>query len=630
MSNDGILIYIKERNVYANPAAIKLLRRTLEDLEKTPALDILEFPDARTAEESENFGKSPPENPQSAVLRAGDGAAIRVRARRLTIQWEGEEAVLYSLQEIPEPPSNPSSRPTTPKDGTPSLDNLLQKASIVLYSCAYRNDNFTPSYASSNIQELFGWSQEEYLRNPNWWAENIHPQDREKILETFQREIMSKGSVMHTYRFRRKDGSYAWVHDEVRLEKNAKGEPLGITGTWSDARDRREKEKELILYREQLEELVEARTRELYRSEARQAQLLAASPTIVYARSVELDGKLNYVSKNAKTGMLLDYSFFMEEGFSFLKRIHPEDRYLMEEAFAALLSEDGMTLEYRFQRGDGVYIWLRDEAHLSRNAETGRPLEIIGAWTDITERKIAELKLQKARDESDSANRAKSEFLSRMSHELRTPLNAVLGFSQLLDSDRKEPLNETQRKYVTEILNAGYHLLDLINEILDLARIEAGRVAVRMEDVSLREICEECKALILPQANRRKIRIEDQTEDVKVFADRKRLKQIVLNLMSNAVKYNREEGLIEIRTSRHNDGIRLLIRDSGEGISAEDIKRLFQPFERLQPRENIEGTGIGLLISKNLTEMMNGRIGVESEPGKGSVFWVELKAATDS
>ena len=234
------------------------------------------------------------------------------------------------------------------------------------------------------------------------------------------------------------------------------------------------------------------------------------------------------------------------------------------------------------------------------------------------------VELVAAKDQAERASRAKSEFLSRMSHELRTPLNAILGFGQLLEMDQ---LEDEQAENVQEILHAGRHLLDLINEVLDLARIEAGRLTISQEPVPLFPLVEECLTLIRPMAEKHGIGIIATGQDCgeQVRADRTRLKQVLLNLLSNAVKYNRASGSIGI-TCMHDDGtVQVRISDTGKGLSPEQQTRLFSPFERLDADQDaIEGTGIGLALSKRLVELMAGEIGVESTPGVGSTFWVRL------
>ncbi|HET6718142.1 MAG TPA: ATP-binding protein, partial [Rhodocyclaceae bacterium] len=259
--------------------------------------------------------------------------------------------------------------------------------------------------------------------------------------------------------------------------------------------------------------------------------------------------------------------------------------------------------------------------------------ELIGyllIGTDNSVRKRVELELNAAKAAAEKANLAKSDFLSSMSHELRTPLNAILGFAQLIETGLPPP-TPTQQRSIDQILQAGWYLLELINEILDLALIESGRVSLSPEPVSLNEVLVECRAMIEPQAQKRGIAMSFPhfAAPCRVSADRTRVKQVLINLLFNAIKYNRPHGsvLVEITPTAH-DAIRISVRDSGEGLTPEQRDQLFQPFNRLGRETGVEeGTGIGLVVTKRLVELMGGKIGANSTPGVGSEFWVELKLA---
>jgi len=277
-------------------------------------------------------------------------------------------------------------------------------------------------------------------------------------------------------------------------------------------------------------------------------------------------------------------------------------------------------------------------ARVSGGDGTGELGHLARAFNDMAEalqRQEAERKQAEAdrlaRQAAEAANRAKSEFLSRMSHELRTPLNAIIGFGQLMEMDAVTP---EQRESVDQILRAGRHLLNLINEILDIARIEAGRLSLSIEPVALQEIVAECQDLIRPAAAQRRIVLDLQSslDSQVVMADRQRLKQVLLNLLSNAVKFNADGGRVALSCDPGVAGqLRIRVTDTGPGISPEHLIKLFTPFERLGAGQTgIEGTGLGLALSKSLVEAMNGVIGVESTIGRGSTFWVELPIAKET
>jgi PAS domain S-box-containing protein len=252
-------------------------------------------------------------------------------------------------------------------------------------------------------------------------------------------------------------------------------------------------------------------------------------------------------------------------------------------------------------------------------------------FNDCSQRVQVESKLREAKEVADKANRAKSEFLSNMSHELRTPLNAILGFAQLIESGPPTP-TATQKRNVDYILKAGWYLLALVDEILDLAVVESGKLSLSMQAVSLDDVMHECEAMLDQQARSRGIRMRFPRFDAPchVDADRTRLKQVLSNLLSNAIKYNRPEGSVEVDWMVLPAGrVRISVTDTGDGLSADKLPQLFQPFNRLGKENGPEqGTGIGLVVSKRAVEMMGGAIGVQSVVGKGSTFWVELKLAS--
>ncbi|MDO8206313.1 MAG: PAS domain S-box protein [Gallionella sp.] len=264
---------------------------------------------------------------------------------------------------------------------------------------------------------------------------------------------------------------------------------------------------------------------------------------------------------------------------------------------------------------------------------------VFAAARDIPERKRLDqvlqeknIELESARALAEKAILAKSEFLSSMSHELRSPLNAILGFAQLMESDSSPPTS-SQKESIGQILQAGWHLLKLINEILDLAKVESRQILLSQEPVSLDKVMLECQAMIEPQAQQYDVKLDFPQSGIPYFvrADRTRLKQVLINLLSNAIKYNVKQGTVEVSCSETTPGrIRTRVKDSGAGLLPEQLAQLFQPFNRLgQEAGEREGTGIGLVVAKRLVELMGGVIGVESTVGVGSVFWFELDAAQE-
>lgn len=244
--------------------------------------------------------------------------------------------------------------------------------------------------------------------------------------------------------------------------------------------------------------------------------------------------------------------------------------------------------------------------------------------------------LVSARDHAIEASKAKSEFLSGMSHELRTPLNAIIGFTELLLTDQSEPLTEIQRDSAQEIKKAGNHLLELINEVLDIARIESGKIELNLEPVELWPLLEEAINFTTPLAQQEGIRVDVtniiRSETIIVQADQLRLKQVLINLLSNAIKYNKTEGQVLVRTNLlDNDVIRIFVEDTGIGISQSDLDKIFESFVRVGKKvAGVEGSGVGLSLTKRIIESMDGSIGVDSHPGQGSSFWIDIPLSLES
>ncbi|MEW5765553.1 MAG: ATP-binding protein [Acidobacteriota bacterium] len=296
---------------------------------------------------------------------------------------------------------------------------------------------------------------------------------------------------------------------------------------------------------------------------------------------------------------------------------------VLRQALASYVVVSLLIYAFEVLRGGYEQILLRKGQEISAGAR--RLAE------EAEARRMALLDLERAREEAERANRAKSEFLSRMSHELRTPLNSILGFSELLLTDKREPPTGAQREALETIRGSGRHLLGLITEILDLARVESGRLETAREPLDPAPVLAECMRALEPAARERAVSLlEPPREEAPpwVLGDRGRVRQILLNLLSNAVKYNREAGQVRVSLGREGDRVALSVADTGAGMSAEEVQRVFEPFERLSAdRQGIPGTGIGLSLSRRLARLMGGDIRVESTPGVGSRFTLLLPAA---
>ena len=328
---------------------------------------------------------------------------------------------------------------------------------------------------------------------------------------------------------------------------------------------------------------------------------------------------------------------------NFMAAIHEDDRERVSSAVTKCIEfNEDYDIEHRVVWSDGSIHWMHESGDVVRDKD-GQALRMLGVVQDITDRKLAEQAIVQAREEAETANRAKSEFLSSMSHELRTPMNAIMGFGQLLDLEQEPALTKDQKENVKEILKASDHLLDLINEVLDLAKIEAGRVELSIEDVNVGSVVSNSLQLILPLADKQGLEIKLLRGDTEVGindlisdeylvrADYTRMKQVLINLLSNAVKYNCENGSIIVKYEKLDSNYtRISVTDTGNGLNLSQQEQLFTAFNRLGAENtDIEGSGIGLVITKNIVELMAGQIGVESVVGKGSTFCFELPTITD-
>jgi PAS domain S-box-containing protein len=437
-----------------------------------------------------------------------------------------------------------------------------------------------------------GYTEEELLAKP--WLHFIHPDDRDPTIKAAQKQTVGKSIFAFENRYRCKDGSYKWLSWTAT--------PVTDQGViYATARD--------ITERKRREEQVQL--------------VMDAAP--IGMVMVNRDGRMLLVNKQFEklfgyeSGELIGQPVELLIPERFRKK-HPGHR----EGFFAAPSPRmmGTGRDLFGLRKDGREFPVEIGLNPIKGPEG--PV-VIESLIDITERKRAEEDLLKARQAADNANQAKSEFLSRMSHELRTPLNAILGFGQLLELDALSP---DQQQSVRHILKGGQHLLTLINEVLDIARIEAGRMTFSLEPVPIAAVIRDAVDLVRPQAAARNIQLilpSAQEEPVYVRADRQRLKQVLLNLLSNGVKYNREGGTLTISCQAVPEArYRMTITDTGGGIPPALLSRLFTPFDRLGANSSTEGTGLGLVLSRGLITAMGGTVSVDSVVGQGTSASVEL------
>ncbi len=447
-------------------------------------------------------------------------------------------------------------------------------------------------------QKVSGYSRAEILGQTTHFlhASGESPQIREQI----RQDLEHSGRWSGERRFVRKDGSEGVAETTIVLMRDEAGKPFAVLSSSRDITERKQAEEALRASEQKFRAVFEKTLDAIFiiDREGRFVEVNPAAARLTGRDEAELCQMSyhDFQGHGATTGLELLWQEFLYKGQG--------------------------TGEIAFQNGEGEI----KEVEFFGKADfiPGYHLAVVH---DITERKRAE-EARLAREAAEHSNRAKSEFLSRMSHELRTPLNAILGFSQLLQISELTP---KQSQNVGHVIKAGEHLLALIDEVLDIARIEAGHAAISLEPVEVRESIRECLELIEPMATQRKISLSRGNcldHPWHVMADRQRLRQVLLNIMSNAVKYNRPGGTISLSCEEVGERLRVRVTDSGPGIPVDKLVKLFTPFERLGVEHTgVEGTGLGLALSKHLVEAMGGTLGVESQVGCGSTFSVDLAVA---
>jgi PAS domain S-box-containing protein len=456
------------------------------------------------------------------------------------------------------------------------------------------------TYVSSAAETLLGRRPDDVVGIDCY--ELIHPDDVAGVRALHDELIEHLQPVRGTYRVRGKDGVWTWVEGISRIVRDQRSRPVAMQSTVRD-----------ISETKRAVEALEA-AREHFRRAFDDAPIGMAI--------VGADGAFERV--NRALSAILGYSEDELAGVRPRDLLHPDDRGGEDEQIRSLREGErsSVAFEKRQVHKDGSWIWARVTVSAMHD-EPGAGMRLLAHVEDVSERRRHADELQTAREDAEHANEAKSDFLSRMSHELRTPLNSVLGFAQLLQQDE---LSETQTESVDRIMSGGRHLLELVNDVLDIASIEARSLPVALERVSAGDVVKEALELLAPLAAAGQIELHRELSevDILVAGNRQRLRQVLINLVSNAIKYSPPGADVFVAVERTPDmRCRLHVRDTGPGIPADQLERAFLPFERLSAGAGVEGTGLGLPLSRSLVQAMGGTLGVRSDSG-GSTFTVEL------
>lgn len=481
--------------------------------------------------------------------------------------------------------------------------------------------------ANAALVRLNGYDHESELLNAvndigrEWY---VQPQRRSEFQQLMLRDGAVLDFVSEIYRHRTRER--IWVRENAHLVRAADGSALYYEGTVEDISRTRRAEQAL---------LASERRFRAFTEHSQQLTLVCDAQGLIGYASPAVWQVVGHGPEAVLHSAVLDW-------------VHPDERAEVQAELAAVLAlrpHGQHETVCRVRHADGSW---RHVAILANNcladaavagvvlnlrdvSERARAEEALRALNAELEQRVQQrtLELVHARDEAEAANRAKSEFLSRMSHELRTPMHAILGFAQVLASDPAVAAAAQPRAHLRQIQHAGGRLLGLIDELLDLARIDAGDLQLQPEVIELTPMLQQCLQVIAPLARHHAVQLPAAPAgSLRVRADRVRLEQVMLNLLSNAIKHNRRGGRVELQLEQCDDAsVRIVVGDTGPGLDAAQQERLFHAFERLGGQAQAEGAGIGLSLSKRLIELMHGRIGVQSQPGAGSRFWVQLAGA---
>ena len=498
---------------------------------------------------------------------------------------------------------------TSRQEALDRLQKIASRIPGVVYQFRMRPDGHCClPFTSDQTRELFRVNPEELIDDASKVFTVVHPSDYQPFIASIEASAREMTPWVHEFRTQYDDGSIRWLLGNSQPEREEDGSILWH-GFITD-----------ISYQKNAERILKENS-----------QHTQAILDNVVDGVITIDGQGIISTFNRAAQRIFGYTANEIIGEN-VSKLMPEpyrskhDSYLKNYQNSGIKHTIGMDREVAGQRKDGA-VFPMDLA-VSEIQLDGKSL-FIGLVRDISIRKQNESALLAAKNEAERANLAKSKFLSSVSHELRTPMNAVLGFSQLMEIDNTLP--EEHKENVQEILKAGRHLMELIDEILDLAKIERGNIELSIETVILSDVVNDSITLVRQMADARGIQIAcANCSDIVLRADYLRLKQGLLNLLSNAIKYNRINGQVQIDYERLNHNrIRIKVSDTGEGISQDLIGELFQPFNRLGAEGlNIHGTGIGLTITRQLIELMGGSVGVNTRYGIGSTFWIELPQDT--
>jgi PAS domain S-box-containing protein len=477
-------------------------------------------------------------------------------------------------------------------------------------------DNWPVHYVSKNCFEILGYRQEEMCSNTFRYADLIHPDDFEPIFEQVRLSIQNNIDFFdQSYQLKLKSGEYKWFYDFTKLIKDQNNNVIEIRGYMFDITHLKKLEHDLVYERERLNNIIKGTN----------------------VGTWEWNVQTGETVFNEKWANIIGYTLEELSPISiktWMHYAHPQDLQKSNEALERTFNHetDYYECECRMKHKSGQWVWVFDRGAVVSWTDDGKPLLMSGTHQEITEKKMAEQELKKAKAEADAANQAKSEFLANMSHEIRTPMNAIIGLTRLLLSDKD--LNDRYKETLTTVNKSSKLLLSIINDILDYSKIEAGKLELEEHQFNLEEILDDIRSIFSNKINEKDVEFYyNISTDIPsaLQGDSFHLTRVLTNLIGNSIKFT-EQGYVELKITNlsENDAdqcnLRFEVRDTGKGMSAEEQTRIFNPFTQADSSTTRKygGTGLGLVISKEIINRMNGTLQLESRPGKGSNFFFDI------
>ncbi|AFZ43901.1 multi-sensor hybrid histidine kinase [Halothece sp. PCC 7418] len=500
------------------------------------------------------------------------------------------------------------------------LQYLLNSNPAMIYSCQ-PHGNYDATFMSENVVNILGYQPQDFTEIENFWANHIHPEDQDEVLAGVS-QLWEVDDYKQEYRFLHSQGYYIWMRDECRLVRDEAGNPVEIIGYFADITEQKQTEQAIRESQEFLKSVLTVFPLYLFWKNT-ESVYLGCNENFAIAAGVSSPEEI--IGKT-------DYDLPWTEAQT--------DAYLADDQEVIISGTPKLGYLETQRQANGQQIWV-ETSKVPLYDGNGEIIGVLGTYQDITARKEAEEQLQRTNEALIRATQLKDEFLANMSHELRTPLNAILGMTEGLQEKVYGQINEKQAKALKTIQTSGSHLLELINDILDLSKIESGQMELRCAETEISNLCQSAFVFIQQQAYKKRIQFSAQlpTQLPSLFVDERRIRQVLINLLTNAVKFTPEGGQITLEVNYSatsepekpsaEDYIRFTVCDTGIGIAAENFQRLFQPFIQIDSSLNrrYEGTGLGLSLVKRIVELHGGDVGVRSEVGVGSCFYFDLPLA---